>query len=190
METVWSIVKNLKNVNKIYETLSLDRCYFNIKKKENEYYEFMLKQNIFNNTNSDNNKSVYELLILNKPTKKWQELYSTDNKEELVTYMESIKGDNDPDWDCEECIYYDAENNMCDGFDTKCECSKSFCLRYDSIELINFRKELAMDNTIDEMQRYYKKERANLPEIDIDIKIGNKDKITIAIKDKYDKGDK
>lgn len=91
MEFVHNIVKKIGNVHKIHngKFSSLDRCFFNIKKKEdNKLYEFMLKKNIFNNTSGD--KPIYELMIYNKPTEKWQELYDTDSKEEIIDYISKI----------------------------------------------------------------------------------------------------
>lgn len=46
---------------------------------------------------------------------------------------------------CKICLYYDIENNLCDGFTYKCECLTNFCPMYETEEMLQRRKELAKE---------------------------------------------
>lgn len=87
---VHNMILKLNNINKIYETLSADRVFFDIVKKnkdgEDNLYKFMLKDDLVYN----NDKRTFELSIYNKPTKMYVELYSTEDKEEMIEYISKI----------------------------------------------------------------------------------------------------
>lgn len=94
----------------------------------------------------------------------------------------------DMDCKCKECIYYDAKNNMCDGFTYKCECLKAFCPMYETEAMIKRREELMQGNALDEIYRYHKLEKE--PDIDVDIKTNKKGEIIVSINDIFGEGEK
>ena len=57
---------------------------------------------------------------------------------------------------CKICLYYDIENNLCDGFTYKCECLTDFCPMYETEEMLQRRKELSKETDCRKIKRKLK----------------------------------
>lgn len=66
-----------------------------------------------------------------------------DNDDSIFIELESSQ---DLTQDCDRCIYYLKDVNLCNGFTYTCECVDKFCPMYETVDMIQMREKLRNDN--------------------------------------------